>query len=95
MVIRRIGPLSCARLAGFLYGAIGLVVGAVVSVIAMLGGIAADDQRGALLGAMFGIGAIVVLPMFYAVLGFATTLLGAWLYNVAAGFMGGVELDVQ
>jgi hypothetical protein len=31
----------------------------------------------------------------YGCLGFVTTLIMAWLYNVLAGIMGGVEIDVQ
>jgi hypothetical protein len=44
---------------------------------------------------MFGIAGIVVLPIVYGILGFITTLIGAWLYNVLAGMVGGVELEVQ
>jgi hypothetical protein len=44
---------------------------------------------------MVGVGAIIVLPIFYGGLGFVGTLIAAWLYNVIAGVVGGIELDVQ
>jgi hypothetical protein len=47
------------------------------------------------MGALFGIGAIVLLPILYGCLGFVMTLLMAWLYNVAAGIVGGVEIQTE
>ena len=44
---------------------------------------------------MFGAGAIVILPILYGGLGFVATLIAAWVYNVVAGIVGGIELDVQ
>jgi len=46
------------------------------------------------MGAMFGAGAIVLLPLLYGGLGFVMTALMAALYNVTARLVGGVELDV-
>lgn len=95
MVIRRIGPLSCAKLAGVLYAAMGLIIGAFFSLAAIVGGFAAADSGDAAFAAIFGIGAVVFLPLFYGALGFVTTLIAAWLYNVAAGVVGGVEIQTQ
>jgi hypothetical protein len=44
---------------------------------------------------MLGIGAVVFLPIFYGVLGLIAGALGAVLYNVFAGLVGGIEIDVQ
>jgi hypothetical protein len=44
---------------------------------------------------MLGVGAIFILPIFYGGIGFIGMLIAAWLYNVIAGFVGGIELDVQ
>lgn len=95
MVIRRIGPLSFAKLSATLYALLGLFFGAIFSLIAMAGGMIANNTRGAGFGAILGVGAVVVFPILYGVMGFIVTLVGAWLYNLAAGIVGGVELDVQ
>jgi hypothetical protein len=97
MVIRRIGPLSCAKLAGVLYAGIGLIAGAIFSLVALVGGFAAAQESGnaAFAALFFGVGAIVFLPLFYGAMGFVMTLVAAWLYNVAAGFVGGVEIQTQ
>jgi hypothetical protein len=94
-VVKRVDPLSSAKIAGTLYAILGLVFGALVSLGAVLGTFASDSAEGAAFGTLFGIGAIVLLPLFYGVLGFVTTLIMAWLYNVVSGMVGGVEFDVQ
>ena len=95
MVIKRIEPLSCGKLVGVLYGAMGLIIGAIVSVAAMAGGFAARDVLGPLAGGMIGIGAIILLPLLYGGLGFVVAVIAAWLYNLAAGLTGGVEIDLK
>lgn len=95
MIVKRVGPLSFARLSGALYALIGLLVGGVFSMIAMAGGFASDDTFGRGLGAAIGVGAIVMFPLLYGLMGFVATLIGAWLYNIVASIVGGVELDVQ
>jgi len=53
------------------------------------------DAFGALAGGLVGIGAIVLLPILYGGLGFVVAIIARWLYNLAAGFVGGIEIDVQ
>ena len=97
MIVKRIVPLSLAKIAGTLYAIMGLVFGCIVSLIALAGGFASasETSRAAGLGAMVGVGAIIILPIFYGGLGFIASLIGGWLYNVLAGLVGGIELDVQ
>ena len=92
MVIRRVGALSCAKVTGLLYVILGLVVGACLSVVSLLG--FAGGSYSPLQG-MFGAGAIVMLPIFYGALGFFGTLIMAWLFNFAAGVTGGIEVDAS
>jgi hypothetical protein len=86
--------MSCARISGVMYVLIGLVIGAVVSLISVLGGLAAAGRDNVPF-AMFGAAAIVVLPIFYGVIGFVASYIGAVLYNWMAKLVGGVELDLQ
>jgi hypothetical protein len=94
MIVKRIGPLSCAKLAGTLYGILGLCFGAVMSVVALAGGFAGQSQESAAFGTIFGVLAIVIVPVLYGGLGFVMTLITAALYNLLAGVVGGVEIDV-
>jgi cell division protein FtsX len=97
MVIKRVNPVSAAKIGGVLYGLLGLVIGACVSVVALLfsGAMAAaSDQSGSsMFGMLFGAGAIIIMPIFYGVIGFVMTLISAALYNIASKITGGVEIE--
>jgi len=96
MIVKRVVPLSAAKMVGVLNMLFGLLFGALISLVSILGGAigaATDDNQFA--GMLFGAGAIIILPIFYGVFGFVTTLIGAALYNVVASMVGGVELEVQ
>jgi hypothetical protein len=95
MTLRRIGPWSCAKVSGVLYAAAGLLIGIFFSLISLVAGslaAAAGDDSG-LFGALFGVGAIILLPIFYGAIGFVGGAIGAWLYNVVAGWVGGIEVE--
>lgn len=95
MIIRRVGPLSFAKLSGMLYAMLRLVFGGIFSMVALAGGFASETAGAAGIGATIGVGAVVVFPILYGLMGFIVTLIGAWLYNIAAGVVGGVEVDIQ
>lgn len=90
--------MSCAKIAGVLYAAIGLIVGFFISLAALFGavlGASSGDEPGtAVFGMLFGVGAIVLMPLFYGVLGAVMALISAALYNVVARFVGGIEIDL-
>jgi hypothetical protein len=93
MVVRSVAPLSVAKVAGVLYALIGLVFGALFALAALAGAFAGADDSG-IMGSIMGVGAIVILPLFYGCMGFVTTLIGAWLYNLVAGMIGGIRFEV-
>jgi hypothetical protein len=95
MVIRRVGPLSCAKVAGLIYLILGFVFGALISLFALGGSLFADRPEGTFGGMIFGAGAIVILPIFYGVFGFAMTLVMASLFNLVVGITGGIEVDAS
>ena len=45
MVIKSIRPLSLAKLSALLYAIFGLLIGAVISMVAMAGGFASDSSQ--------------------------------------------------
>jgi hypothetical protein len=96
MTIKRIAPLSAGKVFGTLYALIGLLVGALFSLLAAMGAMAgADAEAMGPMAMVFGVGAIILLPIFYGGLGAIMMIITAWLYNVVAGFVGGVEVDVS
>jgi hypothetical protein len=95
MVIKRVVPMSVAKIAGIIYAVIGLILGAFMSLFAVGGALFMPEEGAGVFGAIFGVAAIVVLPIFYGVLGFVGTFIGALIFNAAAGLTGGIELEVQ
>ena len=102
MQIRRIGVLSLAKVMGIIYAFFGLLFGLVFSLFALLGaalgGLAAEsgeEAAAAVFGLLFGVGAVIALPVLYGLLGFIGGLLTAALYNLAAKVMGGIELEME
>jgi ABC-type microcin C transport system permease subunit YejB len=90
MVINRVGPLSSAKVIGLLYAILGLAMGAIISLISAAGGL--GHARPAT--PLFGIAAVVFIPIAYGVMGFVMTVILAALYNGLAKLVGGVEIDV-
>ena len=97
MVIRRIGVASLAKMMGALYGLMGIIAGCAFALVSLVGlGFATqgtDDP--AWLGPIFGVGAVIILPIMYGVFGLVFGALTAWLYNIVAGVAGGVEIETQ
>jgi len=103
MIVRRVGVWSIARLYGAMMAVAGLVGGLLFALVATMGGLAgvmgsSDTKTGLAAGglsALFGVGAIVIMPICYGVMGLVVGSIGAALYNLFAGFFGGIEVDVQ
>jgi hypothetical protein len=73
------------------------IIGCIIAIASVLGatiGVANGDQS-ALFGAVFGVGAVVLLPLLYGGCGAVGALIVAALYNLTAGLVGGIELTVE
>ncbi len=100
MILRRVGVRSAAKMAGALYAGLGLIFGVIVAAVSLVGaGMTAAAQADAgsppWLGALFGVGAVVLLPIIYGVLGVVLGAISAALYNLFAGLVGGLEVEMQ
>ena len=99
MVIKSMGVMSVAKMFGALYAVMGLIGGAIMSVVAMVGGLAAMQSemgaQGGAFGMLFGVGAIILFPLIYGALGFIFGAIAAFIYNIVAGIAGGIRIEVQ
>jgi hypothetical protein len=95
MIVKRIVPLSLAKICGILYAIGGFVGGCIFSLVALAGGFSSDTAGAGAFGVVVGAGAIIIFPILYGCLGFIGTLIVAWIYNAMAGVVGGIELDIQ
>jgi hypothetical protein len=94
MIVKRIGPMSLAKLSGTLYALIGLIIGAIVSAVSIIGGAMGGSDPG-MVGLLFGAAAVVLVPLLYGCMGFVMSLIGASLFNLVAGWVGGIELATE
>lgn len=97
MVIKKFDPVSCAKVAGLTYAGMGLLIGVIFTMISLAGAAfgMANDESGAIYGVLFGVGAVVIFPIFYGVMGFFGGLLTAFIYNLVAAAVGGIQVEVE
>lgn len=95
MVITRVGVWSAAKLYAAIMAAMGLLIGLMFAAMSIVGAVSGMEDGGGMLAGLFGVGAIVIAPIFYGVMGLIGGAIGALLYNLFAGVVGGLEVDVQ
>jgi hypothetical protein len=54
-----------------------------------------DAQLPAVFSMLFGVGAIIALPIIYGIMGFLVAAFTTWLFNIAAGIAGGVKIQIE
>lgn len=99
--IKKLGVLSVAKM----YAAIFLVMGLLISIpygLFVIGfsllGASAGGSNGLAIGGggvVVGILVMIGLPIFYGAIGFVGGAIGALLYNLFAGIVGGIEIEVE
>lgn len=74
------------------YAILGLCIGAIVSLVGLIGGFAGTNGA---TNPMLGLGAIIIFPLIYGGIGFIAMAIICWIYNWAAGVVGGVEIQTD
>ncbi len=104
MTIRRFSVFSVAKLQALLAFVIGLFIGVIYGVFIMLFGAAmlslapnsGDQAIGGGIGAIVaGLVVMIAVPIFYGILGFIGGAIGALVYNMAAGVVGGIRFELE
>src|SRR5437016_3938037 len=96
MIIRRVDALSVGKVLGCLYFLLGLIIGGLFSLMSLVGVAAGGGlRRAGLPELLFGIGSVIVFPVFYGVIGLVGGLISGTLYNVVASVVGGIEIELQ
>ena len=92
VIIKRIGAVSVGKIFGLLYAIIGLIEGLLFALLSLFGGAIAGV---AFSSALFGVGSIIIFPIMFGIMGFISGVLMAFLYNLAAGWIGGIEVETE
>jgi hypothetical protein len=95
MVVKSVGVASVAKMYGAISAGVGLVIGVCIALASMIGAGLAETTEGAMFAPIFGVGAVVMMPILYGVMGVIGGAIGAVLYNVFAGMVGGVTLNTE
>ena len=98
MVIRHIGVGSLARILAALYALWGFIFGVIVALIAVGGAglsSASDSALPGWAGGLFGVGAVIFLPICYGVFGAIGGAITAVMYNFIAGMVGGLSVETE
>jgi hypothetical protein len=101
MVIKRLGVFSVAKIYSVVMAGIGLLVGIPLGLImivfgaAIMAGGRGDSAAGGGVGIGVGIFYMIGLPIMYGIIGFIFGAIGALIYNMAAGIIGGVQLELE
>jgi len=93
--LQRIDVLSAAKMMGVVYACIGLVGGFMFAFFSLVMGAAYREYTdvGFLFGAVFGVLAVILIPLLYGLMGFVGGAIMAFVYNVLAPRVGGVRFE--
>jgi hypothetical protein len=86
--IKRFSIGQSAKFMGVLYLLIGLIF---IPMFLLMGMMAPAEGSGFPLGTMFAL----VIPVLYAVMGVIGGAIGSALYNLVAGWVGGIEVEIE
>ena len=97
MVLKSVGVLSAAKIVGLMYAILGLFTGLIFAAVFSFlpAGLDTPNDIPHWIAPMFGLGSLVVMPIMYGVMGFIGGAIGAVIYNVLAGMMGGLVLRIE
>lgn len=90
--IQRIGPASAFKVGFVVYACLGFLAGILCSAIAFAGVPFSPHEHLPRVVTLF---AVVLCPIVYGLIGAIGTLISVLLYNLASGWVGGLEADIR
>jgi hypothetical protein len=93
--IRRVGVLSLGTMLAAIYAVLGLLLLPFFLIVGIFGALA--EQSGGAEAAGAGIVMVVfaiLMPIFYGVMGFISGVIAGFIYNLVAGWTGGIEIEL-
>ena len=88
--VKKVDIMSAAKIEAIICAIFGLILGIIVALFSGLLGSVSGSSFG-----NWGLGSIIIMPIIYAVIGFISGAIGAALYNLAAGWIGGIQIELE
>ena len=99
MVLRRVGVLSAGKVMSILTALIYLIGGGLIALLSVMGAAIGNGggaaEGGGVMAILFGVGAVVILPILGLILGFIWGIIYAALFNLTAKMVGGLHLELS
>ncbi len=103
MTIRRFSVFSVAKMQALLMFVMGLIFGVIYGLFFMLFGAAMSalaptgegQAMGGISSIVIGLLFIIGFPIAYGFIGFIGGAIGALIYNIAAGIVGGIKFELE
>jgi hypothetical protein len=97
MTITRVGVFSLGKIHGAVGAVFGLIAGVILFFVTLLGAAVVPNSRGsnAAMGVAGGLMILIFAPILYGIVGFIAGLISGVVYNLAAGFAGGIEIELE
>jgi hypothetical protein len=103
MTIRRVGVFSLAKIQALLAFVMGLIFGVIYGLFFMLFGAAmsamapraGDSAMGGISSIVIGLLMMIGFPITAAIFGFIGGAINGLIYNIAAGIVGGLKLELE
>ena len=103
MTIKRFAVFSVAKIYGLLCFILGLIIGVIYGLgliifgaaISALGPGGDEALAGGVSTVVLGVFMMIGFPIIYGTMGFLAGIIGALIYNAAAGMVGGVKFELE
>ena len=94
VVLKHIGPASAFKIGLVSYGLLGLVAGVLCSLMALTGASFCPHAHMPFAHAV-GLIAVIVCPIVWGIVGGIAAVVSALIYNLASGWVGGIEVEIS
>jgi len=91
-ILKHIAPTSAFKVGLIVYGLLGLIAGVFCGAVALAGVQFAPHAH---MPRAWGLFALILCPMIWGTIGGVINAISALIYNVAVGWIGGLEFDLS
>ena len=92
--LKRIGPASAFKIGLVSYAIVGFIAGLFCSLIVLTGASFAPHAH-LPFARTIGLFAVIVCPIVYGLIGGIAAVIGAFIYNLASRWVGGIEVEIS